>query len=107
MLTFQNKTGHQHEDAANSTASRRDNTEQDEADLTGNAELGDDTGSAEIGGLAGTQADEAGPALGASRAVPQASNSLIPLPAKHLSAAVAVKKGTKTRSNSVRGRFIK
>ena len=50
------------------------------------------TGSAEIVGLACTQADAAGPALGATTALPQVSNSLIPQPDKHLSAAAAVKK---------------
>ena len=49
------------------------------------------------------QADAEDPALGATTVVPQASN----LPAKHLSAAAAVKKGATTCSNSVRGRFIK
>ena len=96
-----------HENAADGTASRRDNADQDEADLTGSVEIREDTGTAEMGGLAGTQADAAVPAFAATTAVKQASNSMIPLPAKHLSAAAAVKKGTITRSNSVRGRFIK
>ena len=71
---------------------RRYYAEQDEADLTGSVEIGEDTGSVEIGGLVGTQADAAGPALWATTAVQQASKSLIPLPAKHLSPAAAVKK---------------
>ena len=79
---------------ADGTASRRDNTEQDEADPTGSAEIGEATGSAEIGGEARAQADAAGPAHGATTAMPQVSNSLIPQPAKHLSAAAAVKKST-------------
>ena len=72
-------------------------------------EIGENTGSAETGGLSRAQADATYPALGATTDVPQASNSLflIPQPAKHLSAAAAVKKRVITRSNSSRGRFIK
>ena len=68
------------------TASKRDNTEQDEAVLTGNEEIDEVTGSAETGGLVRVQADAAGPALVATTAVPHSSKSLplIPLPAKHL-----------------------
>ena len=51
---------------------------------------GEATGSAEVGGEARAQAVAAGPALGATTAAPQVSNSLIPQPAKHLSAAAAV-----------------
>ena len=75
------------------TASRRDNAEQDEAVLTGIEEIGEDTGSAETGSLACAQDDTADPALVATTAMPQASNSLslISLSAKHLSAAKALK----------------
>ena len=79
---------------ADGTTSRRDNAEQDEADLTGNVEIGEVTGSAEIGDEARAQTDAAGPGIGATTAVPQVSNSPIPQPAKHLSAAAAVKKVT-------------
>ena len=69
------------------TASRRDNAVQDGAGIE---EIGEDTGSAETGGLACEQADAPDPGLGAP-----------------LSAAAVVKKGATTRSNSVHGRFIK
>ena len=77
---------------ADDIASRRDNAEHDEADLTGSAEIDEDTGSAKIGLLARAQADEAGPALEATTVVSQASNSLISPSAKLLPAAAAVEK---------------
>ena len=77
---------------AHDTTSWRDNAEQDEVGLTGSSEIGEATGSAEIEGEARAQADVAGPAHGATTTVPQLSKSLIPQPAKHLSAAAAVKK---------------
>ena len=64
--------------AADDTASWRDNAEQDEADLTVSAEIDEATRNAEIGGEARAQADAAGPALGATTAVSQVPNSLIP-----------------------------
>ena len=110
VTRLKTSTQSSHENAADGTTSRRDNAEQDEADLTGSAEIGEATGSAEkdeatgsaeigeatgnakIGGEARAQTDAAGPALGATTAVPQVSNSLISQPAKHLPAATAVKK---------------
>ena len=62
------------------------------------------TGSAEEGCEARVQS---GQALGATTAMPQASNSLNPQPAKHLSAAAAVKISINTRGSSSRGKFIK
>ena len=115
LVTRMKRSKHSsHESAASlgtedGTASRRNKAEQDEAVLTEIEEIGEDTGSVETGGLARTQAGATDPALGATTAVPQASNllSLIPLPVNHLSAVEAVRKGATTRSNSVRGRFTK
>ena len=49
LITRMKRSTHSsHENAADGTASRHDNADQDEADLTGSAEIGEDTGSAEI-----------------------------------------------------------
>ena len=79
-------------------ASGRGDAVQIETDLTGSAEEGGDTRA---------QADTARPVLEATTDVLQASKSMIPQPAKQMSAAAAVKKGINTRINSSHGKFIK
>ena len=74
-------------DTSDGSASGRSSAEQIEADLKG---------SAEKSGEALVFADAAGKALGATTALSQASNSLIPQSAKHLSAAATAKTGTNT-----------